>query len=101
MGRRYRKYRVAYLMGRARANDGFLCLHLCLAPATVPCREVVHHLVQGCGGDDFSGLAVSALTLLRHSDNSSGSADLGAVTPVQIVRRHPRKPPKATIRALF
>ncbi|CAL5223461.1 g5980 [Coccomyxa viridis] len=57
--------------------------------------------LQGCGGDDFSGLAVSALTLLRHSDNSSGSADLGAVTPVQIVRRHQRKPPKATIRALF
>ena len=67
----------------------------------VPWPEVVPDLVQGCGGDDFSGLAVSALTVLRHSDKSSGSADLGAVTPMQIVRRHQRKPPKATIRALF
>ena len=87
--------------GLARVRHGFLLICLCTAPAMVAWREEVHHLVQGCGGDDFSGLAVSALTLLRHSENSSGSADLGAVTPMQIVRRHQRKPPKATIRALF
>ena len=78
-----------------------MCLYLFFAVTMVPWREVLHHLLQGCGVDDFPGLAVSALTLLRHSDNSSGSADLGAVTPMQIVRRHQRKPPKASIRALF
>ena len=71
----------------------------CGNKAGIPLSQAV--LVQGYAGDDFSGLAVSALTLLRHSEANSSTTEEGTATPTQIVRRHPRKPAKATIRALF
>ena len=71
---------------------------ICNGRGTLTSRAV---LVQGFAGEDFSGLAVSALTLLRHSEANSSTTEEGTATPTQVVRRHPRKPAKATIRALF
>jgi hypothetical protein len=85
----------------ATIEEIFLNTRLAAALTTALPGLSVHTLVQGFAGDDFSGVAVSALTLLRHSDKESSSAELGSATPTQIVRRHPRKPAKATIRALF
>jgi hypothetical protein len=46
--------------------------------------------------EDFNSFAVSTLTLLRQSESDSAEDGL----PTAVVRR-PRKPAKATIRALF